>query len=168
MPESYEDPRLPKKQRRWDEAPSDATTTDNPTTMDFDNPSIVALVMKTMTTSYKDMLIGDSDNTRVVEYESLLVVCFNYGIYGHKSDICPRNRGDEDNTPPSVAQDKLKPENSESLGPWMLVDRKQCHQPRKPPNADVTTKNFLMQQSKYNLIFKVNDNTSVLRSKKIW
>ncbi|KAL4378813.1 hypothetical protein GQ457_02G021760 [Hibiscus cannabinus] len=96
---------------------------------------------------------------QVVEYESLPVVCFKCGIYGHNNDLCPCNRRDEDNIPPKVSQDKPKPKKLESFGPWMLVDRKQRRQPRKLIAADTTDNRFPLQQSRYNPIFMDNDNT---------
>ncbi|KAK9037165.1 hypothetical protein V6N11_022086 [Hibiscus sabdariffa] len=184
MPEPPEDPLLPKKQQRRDEAPPDITSTNIPSTMDCDNPMLAAPDMNPL--SYKYMLTGGSVNDpdddlislddddiglldedvrigemdglpitwykrsliaaigerigkvvkidyqtdygcpgrfvrmaskvnlrkprvskivingllQVVEYESLSVVCFNCGIYGHNSDLYPCNMRDEDIVPP--------------------------------------------------------------------
>ncbi|KAK8672371.1 hypothetical protein V6N13_110743 [Hibiscus sabdariffa] len=116
MPEPPEDPLLPKKQQRRDEAPPDITSTNIPSTMDCDNPMLAAPDMNPL--SYKYMLTGGSVNDPdddlislddddiglldedVVEYESLSVVCFNCGIYGHNSDLYPCNMRDEDIVPP--------------------------------------------------------------------
>ncbi|KAK8644341.1 hypothetical protein V6N13_123651 [Hibiscus sabdariffa] len=178
MPELPEDSRLPKKQRCRVEAPLDITSTDIPATMDCDNPILAAPGMNPP--SYKDMLTGGSVNDPdddlisldeddielldedVVEYESMPVVCFNCGIYGHNSDLCPCNKRDEDNIPHKVSQDKPKPKQPESFGPWMLVDRKQQRQPRKPIAVDTKDTSFPLQQSRYNPIFMDNDNTEAM------
>ncbi|KAL4271513.1 hypothetical protein GQ457_13G016790 [Hibiscus cannabinus] len=72
---------------------------------------------------------------QVVEYESLPVVCFNCGVYGHNIDLCPCNKNDEDNLPPK---------------------------PRKSIAVDSTDNSFPLQQSRYNPIFLDNDNTEAL------
>ncbi|KAK8685504.1 hypothetical protein V6N13_041504 [Hibiscus sabdariffa] len=64
MPESPEDPRLPKKQRRRDEDPPDTTSTDNPATMDCDNPNLVVPGMMRIITLLRLLKINPNRNNR--------------------------------------------------------------------------------------------------------
>ncbi|KAK9004200.1 hypothetical protein V6N11_002007 [Hibiscus sabdariffa] len=84
----------------------------------------------------------------------------DYGRCGRFAHMAIKR--DEDNIPHKVSQDKPKPKQPESFGPWMLVDRKQQRQPRKPIAVDTKDTSFPLQQSRYNPIFMDNDNTEAM------
>ncbi|KAK9020937.1 hypothetical protein V6N11_010949 [Hibiscus sabdariffa] len=76
---------------------------------------------------------------QLVEYESLLVICFHCGRYGHAKE-CPDLRH---NQPPSAMEPAIPPEApsniptaSESFGPWMVATRRT----RKPSSTSATAK----------------------------
>lgn len=66
-----------------------------------------------------------------VVYESLPVICFKYGRYGHNGDICLFKPREEVNTEVHPKESNGKGKTSqerveeEKLGPWMMVERRQ-------------------------------------------
>ncbi|KAL4272943.1 hypothetical protein GQ457_13G008700 [Hibiscus cannabinus] len=67
---------------------------------------------------------------QVVEYESFPTICFECGKYGHVKYICPKVNSDA--TPTSGLPDAfVVPPPVEPFGPWMRVERQQCHTMRK-------------------------------------
>lgn len=77
------------------------------------------------------------DEVQKVEYEGLLVICYQCGKYGHNSIACPdkenlnrANDGNSESIPLiNVAVDKdgapaMANNNKEKFGPWMVVTRK--------------------------------------------
>ncbi|KAK8572446.1 hypothetical protein V6N12_028499 [Hibiscus sabdariffa] len=93
--------------------------------------------------------------TQIVEYESLPVVCFTCGIYGHVSEHCPNSHPQEpllesETTMVDIAvpQPPLDP-----YGPWMLFENRR-QRPTKPtthPTRSATVP--IVSHSRYNLIF---------------
>ncbi|KAK9042088.1 hypothetical protein V6N11_017167 [Hibiscus sabdariffa] len=93
-----------------------------------------------------------------VEYESLPMVCFKCGTYGHVTERCPLtqvNAGDTTVQTSPMACRKVIP--SEPFGPWMLVERRQRRQnkPAVPIETHVAT--TPPQGSRFNPIF-MEDN----------
>ncbi|KAK8570773.1 hypothetical protein V6N13_103177 [Hibiscus sabdariffa] len=73
----------------------------------------------------------------VIEYESLPIVCFNCGKYGHSSEACAAHttaHGQSVSPPPvpSPPHDAA----SAAFGPWMLVEKRQRRPAQKPHNND--------------------------------
>ncbi|XP_038994711.1 uncharacterized protein LOC120118811 [Hibiscus syriacus] len=63
---------------------------------------------------------------QIIEYESLPTVCFNCGTCGHVKDTCPKITTTNDHHSTYIpTNEQTKPETSESVRPWMLVDRRQ-------------------------------------------
>ncbi|KAK8698208.1 hypothetical protein V6N13_114334 [Hibiscus sabdariffa] len=158
--------RLPKKQRRRDEAPPDTLP---PTAlMDCD-----AHDSSSHPPSYKDMLTGGLDHVVDVdlvslddddidlleddvqtEYESLPIVCFKCGTYGHVTDLCPLAKASEAETvvqPSPTVRPKTIP--SDPFGPWMLVEIRQRRQPLKKTLPDTPVVATSPQGSRFNPIF---------------
>lgn len=80
--------------------------------------------------------MGDS-----LGYESLPLVCFHCGQYGHMKEVCPHK-----STISNTVKEMMKTDSSlenlestvneteelrESFGPWMLVERKYRHKSRE-------------------------------------
>ncbi|KAK8510833.1 hypothetical protein V6N12_009674 [Hibiscus sabdariffa] len=67
---------------------------------------------------------------QIIEYESLPTVCFNYGIYGHLQDICPKNKVPSNDCPMNRETVQVVPAPVEApapvdpYGPWMLVEKR--------------------------------------------
>ncbi|KAK8554740.1 hypothetical protein V6N13_093714 [Hibiscus sabdariffa] len=103
---------------------------------------------------------------QLVEYESLPVICFHCGRYGHAKEGCPDLRH---NQPPSATEPIIPPEApsniptaSESFGPWMVATRRT----RKPSSTSATAKvpnaNNFGQVSRFQPIFvSESDDTNV-------
>ncbi|KAK8571370.1 hypothetical protein V6N13_103496 [Hibiscus sabdariffa] len=72
-----------------------------------------------------DVHIVINERTHNIEYESLLMVCFNCGIYGHISDHYPKTHPHE----PSLESDATMIDTPipqpppDPYGPWMLTDK---------------------------------------------
>ncbi|KAJ1389206.1 hypothetical protein SESBI_38480 [Sesbania bispinosa] len=87
-----------------------------------------------------------------VEYEGLLLICFNYGRFGHRKECCPLLAntakssympGNEQIASPEsghrVAGDKVDNGSSaseEMFGPWMMVQRKSRGKNQKGSEGD--------------------------------
>ncbi|KAK5802615.1 hypothetical protein PVK06_030222 [Gossypium arboreum] len=78
-----------------------------------------------------------------VEYESLPVVCFDCGRYGHNREIYPY-RSDKENEPftvenplPRNVPEIPKYVEEDRYGPWMLVERKQRRKNRPAPEKPI-------------------------------
>ncbi|KAE8725779.1 putative carboxylesterase 15 [Hibiscus syriacus] len=66
---------------------------------------------------------------QIIEFESLPIVCFHCGIYGHHKDLCPQLSAQENvqpvtEGPPPPSPVTKTPIQDEVFGPWMLVERK--------------------------------------------
>ncbi|KAK9038425.1 hypothetical protein V6N11_023295 [Hibiscus sabdariffa] len=97
--------------------------------------------------------------TQLVVYESLPVVCFHYGTYGHTQDQCSRHT--QVPNPPATTVSSPTPSPiqlpAESYGLWMLVERRKSRTIRtnstSRPN-DVPR----VSQSRFNPLFSGNDH----------
>ncbi|KAL4353703.1 hypothetical protein GQ457_06G025370 [Hibiscus cannabinus] len=98
--------------------------------------------------------ISINGQIQCVEYESLPIVCFKCGTYGHDTDLCPLAKGSESETavqPPPSARPKTIP--SDPFGPWMLVERRQRRQPWKETLPETPVVAPSPQGSRFNPIF---------------
>ena len=78
-------------------------------------------------------------------------MCFGYGMYGHRKDTCPMERGDSTVAPEKLEENsvdgilaiqvnnqirkeeiKINPEILENYGPWMLASRRPRRHQSKP------------------------------------
>ncbi|KAK8673190.1 hypothetical protein V6N13_111539 [Hibiscus sabdariffa] len=220
------DPRLPKKQRRRDEAPPDSVLPHTGVLPDdkLPPPELAASVMEcdnnqlssdrvyaaNQSISYKEAVTGvnssidedliplDDDDielfeddfrldngrrgrfarmavkinlrqplvskiivngrTQIVEYESLPIVCFSCGTYGHANHNCPRDKLVESAMDSDLPQ-LINPPNQqpvESYGPWMLVERR-----RRRPALSRLPPNPVVENPRYNPIFLETDNDNL-------
>ncbi|KAL4354245.1 hypothetical protein GQ457_06G016820 [Hibiscus cannabinus] len=60
---------------------------------------------------------------QLVEYESLPVVCFGCGMYGHVQDLCPKAHSTTPTTTPTVPPESHQTPPRDPYGPWMVVER---------------------------------------------
>ncbi|KAK9001735.1 hypothetical protein V6N11_024433 [Hibiscus sabdariffa] len=94
---------------------------------------------------------------QIVEYESLPMVCFHCGHYGHLKDICPKLQC-SDEVPAAASEIPLStpaPTHSvpdEAFGPWMLVERRKRN-PRSISSVISAPKDPLPAVSVVNPIF---------------
>ncbi|KAK8659998.1 hypothetical protein V6N13_050934 [Hibiscus sabdariffa] len=102
----------------------------------------------------------------VTEYESLPMVCFYCGIYGHHKDLCPRlcpPEATSSATAASVlmANDSTNPVLADPYGPWMLVECKKrvSRNSLVARHSSALTRSIMetMQVSKFNHVFEAND-----------
>ncbi|KAL4346332.1 hypothetical protein GQ457_17G005970 [Hibiscus cannabinus] len=56
---------------------------------------------------------------QLVEYESLPVVCFGCGMYGHVQDLCPKAHSTTPTTTPTVPPESHQTPPRDPYGPWM-------------------------------------------------
>lgn len=74
-----------------------------------------------------------NDKIQRVEYESLLMVCFHCGRYGHLKEMCPQKTTENNHVNDSMSsipspKNKTTMEDEtdkmpEPFGPWMLVEK---------------------------------------------
>ncbi|KAL4319697.1 hypothetical protein GQ457_18G010960 [Hibiscus cannabinus] len=96
--------------------------------------------------------------TQIVEYESLPIVCFSCGTYGHANHNCPQDKPVESAMDFDLPQ-PINPPNQqpvESYGPWMLVARR-----RRRPALSRLPPNPVVENSRYNPIFLETDNDNL-------
>ncbi|KAL4378610.1 hypothetical protein GQ457_02G021550 [Hibiscus cannabinus] len=96
--------------------------------------------------------------TQIVEYESLPIVCFSCGTYGHANHNCPRDKLVESAMDSDLPQ-PINPPNQqpvESYGPSMLVARR-----RRRPALSRLPPNPVVENSRYNPIFLETDNDNL-------
>ncbi|KAK9022315.1 hypothetical protein V6N11_002591 [Hibiscus sabdariffa] len=101
--------------------------------------------------------------TQLVEYESLPVVCFHCGTYGHIHDQCPRRLQPED--PPSTTVLPPIPPSTqlptEPFGPWMLVEKKRNRTTRTNRTSSRPNDVPLVTHSRFNPLFSGNDHAHI-------
>ncbi|KAL4361184.1 hypothetical protein GQ457_04G025550 [Hibiscus cannabinus] len=88
---------------------------------------------------------------QLIEYESLPVICFNCGKYGHAKEIFPDLLPKPDHVAPAKVHDKVKPSETssdaplsrdpctdDSFWPWMLAERRPRCTPRVQKTASTS------------------------------
>ncbi|KAL4284712.1 hypothetical protein GQ457_16G010240 [Hibiscus cannabinus] len=78
---------------------------------------------------------------QLVEYESLPMICFSCGIYGHNPEICPAQKVSTDDLMTVEPVQSVQPscQETDSYGPWMVVERRQRRTPVKQENLSEHT-----------------------------
>ncbi|KAK9035110.1 hypothetical protein V6N11_077159 [Hibiscus sabdariffa] len=100
--------------------------------------------------------------TQIVEYESLPVVCFNCGIYGHTNERCPKNQMHEKSTEmdsnmpdPPKQHPPIDP-----YGPWMLVENRRRRPMKSPGHFNKSVPHSIATSSRYNPVFIESDSVA--------
>ncbi|KAL4360837.1 hypothetical protein GQ457_04G024990 [Hibiscus cannabinus] len=92
--------------------------------------------------------------TQIVEYESLPIVCFNCGIYGHASECCPKKSDSSSEAPHVVPDSPATPVTPQD--PY--VEKRQCRPPKKLVTLPSTGSDFHVDNSRFNPIFLDSNN----------
>ncbi|KAK8521075.1 hypothetical protein V6N12_004991 [Hibiscus sabdariffa] len=105
--------------------------------------------------------ISINGRTQIFEYESLPVVCFNCGIYGHVNEHCPKTHLQEQAPGPDTNMREVPaPEPLDAYGPWMLVEnrrRRPASVSKQPSRLDTAQ---FVSQSRFNPIFAESNPTT--------
>ncbi|KAK8571188.1 hypothetical protein V6N13_025743 [Hibiscus sabdariffa] len=169
-----DDPRLPEKQRRRDEAPPDSVLPHTGVLPDdkLPPPELPASVMEcdnnqlssdrvyaaNQSISYKEAVTGVNssiDEDLIPLDDDDIEFC---GTYGHANHNCPRDKPVESAMDSDLPQ-LINPPNQqpvESYGPWMLVER-----PRRRPALSRLPPNPVVENPRYNPIFLETDNDNL-------
>ncbi|KAK8715912.1 hypothetical protein V6N13_043237 [Hibiscus sabdariffa] len=127
---------------------------------DITNEEEVVLLEGDVTRSDVNGLISIqfSERVQVMEYEALPAICFDYGLYGYVKDIFPSSVHNLDASRWSSHVEPIAPSMTESFGPWIMVERRQCRHQRKDSGRVPSTGPLVVQESRFNPIFE--DDTS--------
>ncbi|KAK8498254.1 hypothetical protein V6N12_000523 [Hibiscus sabdariffa] len=102
--------------------------------------------------------ISINGRIQIVEYESLPVVCFHCGVYGHTKDICPKNNSHV--PPPETTTKTTQPMSPlEPFSPWMIVEKRNRRQPKASTVAPVKSAAPSMTMSRFSPIYGVDDTS---------
>ncbi|KAK5833294.1 hypothetical protein PVK06_017116 [Gossypium arboreum] len=101
-------------------------------------------------------------NSRVqrIEYESLLIICFKCGLYGHNSELCltqkvPSSENESGKSIPVVEEVSLQHQvEEEPFGPWMLVERRQRGRTRNTGATEKAANNNSFDGSRFATVTK--------------
>ncbi|KAK8670357.1 hypothetical protein V6N13_105112 [Hibiscus sabdariffa] len=66
-----------------------------------------------------------NEKIQLVEYQTLPTICFNYGNYDHVYDNCPDLQPTPATEAPAQPSEPAPP--TTIFGPWMVVEKRQCH-----------------------------------------
>ncbi|KAK8639522.1 hypothetical protein V6N13_137897 [Hibiscus sabdariffa] len=104
--------------------------------------------------------------TQLVEYESLPVICFQCGRYGHVQEGCPDLRNAQDLSvvepilPVEAPSPAAAPSDSVSFGPWMVAARRTRKLPPNQSSSKVPHVTSFGQASRFSPIF-VSDSDGI-------
>ncbi|KAK9025260.1 hypothetical protein V6N11_065155 [Hibiscus sabdariffa] len=88
-----------------------------------------------------------NEKIQLVEYQTLPTICFNYGNYDHVYDNCPDLQPTPATEAPAQPSEPAPP--TTIFGPWMVVEKRQCHPQLKEATGRVIdfTRSSTMKQS---------------------
>ncbi|XP_039028355.1 uncharacterized protein LOC120162254 [Hibiscus syriacus] len=96
--------------------------------------------------------------TQIIEYESVPIVCFNCGTYGHSSNSCPKNMVATEEAPTTKNEPPQPIAEESKYGPWMLVEKRQCKPVRKIDNQAITHKLATTKRSRFSPVAVQEDS----------
>ncbi|KAE8673137.1 hypothetical protein F3Y22_tig00111810pilonHSYRG00091 [Hibiscus syriacus] len=101
---------------------------------------------------------------QIIEYESLSTICFSCGRYGHVKDICPENTIEDQQEPATLkeqvteAQLSNANQKSEPFRPWMIIERRQRKNFKKPLTD--SERNMKTNGSRFNPLYESTDDAN--------
>ncbi|KAK8529358.1 hypothetical protein V6N13_102284 [Hibiscus sabdariffa] len=92
---------------------------------------------------------------QVVEYESLPIICFNCGKYGHVNEACPDKIGEPGhNNPTPPTPDQPHDSVTSAFGPWMVIEKRQRRPAKKPQSNAIDQSEVAAGGSRYNPLYE--------------
>ncbi|MBA0868768.1 hypothetical protein Goshw_018578, partial [Gossypium schwendimanii] len=106
-----------------------------------------------------------------VEFESLLVVCFSCGCYGHLKELCPsivqdlNSDGGKVKALISIVKGSALVDVEKPLGPWMVVERKSWRNQKDSQNQKTKLLDMGLGKSKFGALVTLEKDIASVNEK---